>query len=54
VVPVRWRVAASQARRSVVRTRPNHARLTRPSRHCCNRGVPRAGSLSLSRWPKRQ
>lgn len=34
-----------------VTTRPNHAlqHLTRPSRHCCNRGVPRAGSLSLGR-----
>jgi hypothetical protein len=30
--------------------RPNHAlQRTRPSRHCCNRGVPRAGSLSLGR-----
>ena len=28
----------------------NHAlQRTRPSRHCCNRGVPRAGSLSLGR-----
>ncbi len=27
-------------------TRPNHAlQRTRPSHHCCNRGVPRAGSL---------
>jgi len=31
---------------------PNHAlQRTRPSHHCCNRGVPRAGSLSLGRWP---
>jgi hypothetical protein len=31
--------------------RPNHAlQRTRPSHHCCNRGVPRAGSLSLGRW----
>ena len=31
-------------------TRPNHAlQRTRPSRHRCNRGVPRAGSLSLGR-----
>ena len=30
---------------------PNHAlQRTRPSRHCCNRGVSRAGSLSLGRW----
>ena len=29
----------------------NHAlQRTRPSHHCCNRGVPRAGSLSLGRW----
>jgi hypothetical protein len=31
-------------------TRSNHAlRRTRPSRHCCNRGVPWAGLLSLGR-----
>jgi hypothetical protein len=31
---------------------PNHAlQRTRPSHHCCNRGVPWAGSLSLGRWP---
>ena len=30
--------------------RPNHAlQRTRPSRHCCNRGFPWAGSLSLGR-----
>jgi hypothetical protein len=30
--------------------RPNHAlQRTRPSRHCCNRGLPQAGSLSLGR-----
>ena len=30
--------------------RSNHAlQRTRPSHHCCNRGVPRAGSLSLGR-----
>ena len=29
---------------------PNHAlQRTRPSRHCCNRSVPQAGSLSLGR-----
>ena len=29
---------------------PNHTlQRTRPSRHCCNRCVPRAGSLSLGR-----
>ena len=28
----------------------NHAlQRTRPSHYCCNRGVPRAGSLSLGR-----
>ena len=26
--------------------RPNALHLTRPSRHCCNRGVSWAGSLS--------
>jgi hypothetical protein len=31
-------------------TRPNHAlQRTRPSHHCCNRGIPWAGSLSLGR-----
>ena len=31
---------------------PNHAlHLTRPSHHCCNRGVPWAGSLSLGPRP---
>src|SRR5687768_7211792 len=31
---------------------PNHAlQRTRPSRHCCNRSVSWAGSLSLGRFP---
>ena len=39
-----------RARQSSSAVPPNHAlQRTRPSHHCCNRGVPRAGSLSLGR-----